>query len=228
VPAVNLAYDKNFVTSSDENSNYTGNKAIDADGTTRWSSAFSEPQYIIVDLGAMYTINTVKLSWEVAYAKNFQVQVSANNATWTTVRDISNNTVTTHNFTDLNAFARYVKIYCINRATPYGFSIYELEVYGTPATAPAMPVHYKEENNSFSVYPIPAKDQFTLVMPDDLNEEIFISILNTLSQTVSERNVDTSFEKRTSFEVADWASGIYFLSIKTRNGILKKKIYIKS
>ena len=53
---------------------------------TRWSSAFSDPQWLQVDLGASQTICEVTLNWEAAYAKSFQIQTSpGRHRTWTTI-----------------------------------------------------------------------------------------------------------------------------------------------
>ena len=53
-------------------------QAVDGNPGTRWSSTFSDPQWIQVDLGATATITQVVLSWEAAYARSFQIQTSTN------------------------------------------------------------------------------------------------------------------------------------------------------
>ena len=64
--------------SSTENAGTPAGAAVDGNTGTRWSSAFSDPQWIQVDLGATATIDQVTLNWEAAYARSFQIQVSAN------------------------------------------------------------------------------------------------------------------------------------------------------
>src|SRR5690349_417464 len=71
--------------SSAENAGTGAAAAVDGNTGTRWSSAFSDPQWIQVDLGATATISQVTLQWEAAYARSFQIQVSADAGTWTTV-----------------------------------------------------------------------------------------------------------------------------------------------
>ena len=71
--------------SSTENAASGAALATDGDTGTRWSSAFSDPQWIQVDLGATVTICQVVLNWEAAYARSFSVQVSTNGTTWTSV-----------------------------------------------------------------------------------------------------------------------------------------------
>ena len=81
-----MALSKTATASSDENQ--TGNPAcaaVDGNTGTRWSSAFSDPQWLEVDLGSSQSICQVGLNWEAAYATAFQVQVSADNVNWTTI-----------------------------------------------------------------------------------------------------------------------------------------------
>src|SRR3954451_8908787 len=71
--------------SSTESAGTPASAAVDGDTGTRWSSAFSDPQWLQVDLGATATINQVVLRWEAAYGTAFQLQTSANGTAWTTV-----------------------------------------------------------------------------------------------------------------------------------------------
>jgi len=132
---LNLALNKPVTVSSVENPATPGTNAVDGILTTRWASAFSNPQWLTVDLGAAYNINEVKITWEPAYAKDYQVQTSANGTDWTTVKTITGNTTLVNNHTGLVTAGRYVRIYGTQRATPYGYSIFELEVYGEPIAA---------------------------------------------------------------------------------------------
>lgn len=125
----NIAYKRTITASSVESDEYLASNAVDGDGTTRWASEFADNQNLIVDLWQSYTISTVKVAWEAAYALQFQVQVSNDNTTWTTVYENYNATGGTQTIEFTPVSARYVKIYCIKRATEYGFSIYEFEVY---------------------------------------------------------------------------------------------------
>src|SRR5208282_5522581 len=59
--------------------------AVDGNLTTRWASAWSDPQWIYVDLGATYNITEVDLYWENAYATSFKIQVSSNASNWITI-----------------------------------------------------------------------------------------------------------------------------------------------
>jgi hypothetical protein len=58
---------------------------VDGNTSTRWYSAFSDPQWLEVDLVSTQSICQVSLMWETAYGKAVQIQTSADNATWTTI-----------------------------------------------------------------------------------------------------------------------------------------------
>jgi hypothetical protein len=116
--------------SSSENTSFTASNAVDGNTGTRWSSAFSDPQWVQVDLGATHAISQVVLNWEAAYATAYQIQTSNDGSTWTT---ISSTTTGTGGVQTLNVTGsgRYVRMNGTARATQYGYSLWEFGVYGT-------------------------------------------------------------------------------------------------
>ena len=126
----NLSQGKTATSSSTENASYTAAEAVDGNTGTRWSSAFSDPQWLQVDLGATHTISQVKLDWEAAYAKAFQIQTSNDGTNWTPI--YSTTTGTGGNQTlNVSGSGRFVRMYGTQRATPYGYSLYEFQVIGS-------------------------------------------------------------------------------------------------
>ena len=130
----NLALNKTATSSSDENGGLPASAAVDGSYGSRWASAFSEPQWLQVDLGSAQTINRVILYWEAAYATAYDIQISTNGTTWITVASIVGGNGSSDDITFTNISARYVRMNGITRVTPYGFSIYEFEVYGLTGT----------------------------------------------------------------------------------------------
>jgi len=126
---INLALNKPALASSLENGTFTAGAAFDGNATTRWSSQFSDPQSIYVDLGARYDICHVVLKWEAALGKDFVIQVSDDAINWTALINIAGN-ANTQNDLLVNGSGRYVRMYGTARGTPYGYSLYEFEVYG--------------------------------------------------------------------------------------------------
>ncbi len=124
----NYAIDK-AATASSVDGEHTADLATDGNKKTRWCSAYSDPQWITVDLGEEKLINRVILRWEAAYAKAFSIKVSTDNENWKTVylTDNGKGGVETLDFNDVTA--RYVKMDGTARGTNWAYSIYEFEVY---------------------------------------------------------------------------------------------------
>jgi hypothetical protein len=124
--------------SSTENGGASAANAFDGNAGTRWSSAFADPQWIRVDLGATATISRVVLRWEAAYARAFTIQTSANGSTWTTVHTTTNGTGGVQDLSVAGS-GRYVRLHATARATAWGVSLWEFQVYGVGGGAPPPP-----------------------------------------------------------------------------------------
>lgn len=127
----NLALNKPTTSSSNESASLASGLAVDGNAATRWSSAYSDPQWIQVDLGSFMLMNRFVLKWEAAYAKDYRVEVSNDGVNWTIVKSVVGNTSQTNDW-QIGCGGRYVRIFGTARATTYGYSLYELEVYGNP------------------------------------------------------------------------------------------------
>ncbi|MEW1862526.1 discoidin domain-containing protein [Streptomyces sp. NPDC088194] len=125
-----LSQGKPATASSIENAGTPASAAVDGDTGTRWSSAAADPQWLQVDLGANASVSKVVLTWEAAYATGFQIQVSADGSTWTPAYSTTTGTGGTQTLA-VNASGRYVRMYGTKRATGYGYSLWEFQVYGT-------------------------------------------------------------------------------------------------
>jgi hypothetical protein len=127
LPAPNLALNKPTATS--DQPLQEGGLAVDGSKSTRWESAFSDAQWISVDLGQAYAISRVLLNWENASAKAYTVEVSSDGDNWTTVYATTNGDGGIDNLLFAPVEARYVKIAGTQRNTQYGYSLFELGVY---------------------------------------------------------------------------------------------------
>jgi beta-glucosidase-like glycosyl hydrolase len=125
-----LSQNKWASASSSEGAGTPAAAAFDGDAGTRWSSMFSDPQWIQVDLGARATLTQVVLNWEAAYATAFQLQVSADAANWTSVYSTTTGTGGVQTLA-VNGNGRYVRMLGTARATGYGYSLWEFGVFGT-------------------------------------------------------------------------------------------------
>ena len=105
--------------------------AVDGDLGTRWASAQDDDHaWLQIDLGAPAALDEVVLRWEAAYASAYEVQVSDDGASWTTVAAVADGDGG-DDVLDVDATGRYVQLQTLERGTGYGYSLWELEVYGT-------------------------------------------------------------------------------------------------
>ncbi|GAB1509408.1 discoidin domain-containing protein [Actinophytocola sp. KF-1] len=123
----NVAQGKTATASSTENAGTPASAAVDGNAGTRWSSAFSDPQWLQVDLGSSQQICRVGLNWETAYARAFQVQVSDNASTWTTIYSTTTSAGGNQSL-DVTGTGRYLRVTGTVRATQWGYSLWELSV----------------------------------------------------------------------------------------------------
>jgi hypothetical protein len=129
----NAALNRPATASSTENGSFPASAAVDGNTGTRWSSAFSDPQWIQVDLGTSQSICQVTLTWETAYGKAFQIQTSNDATTWTTIFSTTTGTGGTQTLA-VTGTGRYLRMFGTTRATQYGYSLWELGVFTTSSS----------------------------------------------------------------------------------------------
>ncbi|MGX6605512.1 galactose-binding domain-containing protein [Micromonosporaceae bacterium Da 78-11] len=153
----NAAQGKTATASSAEGADVAATKAVDGDAGSRWSSTFSDPQWLQVDLGSTQSICQVVLQWEGAYGKAYQIQTSPNGTAWTSIYSTTTGAGGTETLT-VNGSGRYVRMYGTARASGYGYSLYEFKVFtgGTTTTPPVDP----------STPPVDVPGNFTTVWQD--------------------------------------------------------------
>jgi hypothetical protein len=134
----NIALNRPVTASSVQGANYAASYVTDGNLNTRWSSQFSDPQSIYVDLGARYDLCRVVLRWEAALGKDFKIQVSDNASTWKDIVSIVNN-MSYDNYLAVKGTGRYVRIAGTQRGTAYGYSLWEFEVYGKKTVLNCLP-----------------------------------------------------------------------------------------
>ena len=135
VTGENLAKGRAVTVSGEENVAMKANNATDGDAGTRWSSDFTDDAWMFVDLGKEYQVSQVVLNWEGAYGKAYRIQTSMDGENWTTVKNVTNGLGGIETVTFTATEARYVKMQGVTRALPYGYSLWEMEVYGTGASS---------------------------------------------------------------------------------------------
>lgn len=140
----NLALHKPTTASSTKTSQQEAIYATDGNKDTRWGSnynsssndPFDKIEWLQIDLEKSYTLQTIKLQWQDAYAQEYRIQVSEDGVHYTDAVRVSDGDGK-EDIVDLgNVKGRYLRVYC-TKAVPskdgwkwnYGYSLYEVEVY---------------------------------------------------------------------------------------------------
>jgi fibronectin type 3 domain-containing protein len=126
----NLALGRVTTASSVQGTGTPASAATDGNTATRWSSAFSDPQWLQVDLGATHTITQVVLMWESAFAKAYQIQVSPDGVNWTSIYATTAGPGGTETL-NVTGTGRYIRMFGTQRASQFGYSLWEFQVHGS-------------------------------------------------------------------------------------------------
>lgn len=126
---VNLAQQKAVSASTSESQQMHARNAVDGNPTTRWASGRTDDQWLDVDLGGLYNLTGVRLHWEAAYGKDFQIRVSNDGRNWRTAHTTVNGTGGVDSIS-LNTTARYVRMQGLKRGTSWGYSLWQMDVFG--------------------------------------------------------------------------------------------------
>ncbi|RKN04873.1 DUF1080 domain-containing protein [Streptomyces radicis] len=118
------------VTSVEPGSGHVGANAVDGDPATRWGSAYADPQSITVDLGAEHALTGVRLAWETAYARAYTIETSVDGVTWETVHTATAGDGGLDEIALDGTVARHVRLTGTERATQWGYSLWDLAVFG--------------------------------------------------------------------------------------------------
>ena len=110
-------------------SDYRPEHAVDGLADTRWSSDFSDPQWLAIDLGAPTRVSRVVLDWEVACARSYAIQVSPDGSSWREVYATTDGKGGTEEIKFASTAARLIRLYGTQRATPFGYSLWEMRVF---------------------------------------------------------------------------------------------------
>ena len=126
-------YDTNFALASNGSSATasSGNAALAIDGNegTRWESAATDDETWTLNMGQARIFNTIKILWEGAYAKEFELTYSMDGETWNTLYTETNLTKAGWQTIEVEeTTAQYIQYHGTKRATGWGQSFFEFQV----------------------------------------------------------------------------------------------------
>ena len=147
-----LAFGRRVVSTAntDEHQNI---RAVDGNPLTRYAAQADHNAYFYVDLGSIEKIGKVVIDFEAAYAGEYQLQLSNDALTWTTVATIQNTgpTVDEIEFPEFLE-AQFVRFQGVERGTDWGYSFWSFEVYGPASLAKGADVVFVSSNENETVH----------------------------------------------------------------------------
>ncbi|HIW32934.1 MAG TPA: discoidin domain-containing protein [Candidatus Paenibacillus intestinavium] len=129
-PVNNLLSNVAVVTVSSVQAPFEKESLVDGNNGTRWASAQGDDnEWVIIDLGQSAHITELVLNWEAAYGTAYRIFVSDDGLSWYEAYATTTGKGGIENI-PLTTTGRYLKFQGESRATIYGYSLWELEVYG--------------------------------------------------------------------------------------------------
>ncbi len=147
--------------SETEDGTLIGDMAVDGDYTTRWSSAYEDPSWLILDLGSPKKATAAIFTFEASYPTDFEIQGSNDKENWDTLLSVTGNDcggtasgveVTPFEFRfDQSGEYQYYRYYGTARALAYGHSFWEMELYEVIAGKASCGLAYSGDSVTITV-----------------------------------------------------------------------------
>lgn len=226
----NLSLCMKSFASSVESPAYSPDLAIDGSVTSRWGSAFSDPQWITIELDTIYTIGKVVLKWESSYARQYSIQTAIDTASWQTVytETKGNGGADTIVFTPVDA--KYVRMYGTQRRTGYGYSLYEFEIYRPSVTGVETPKACPSKFKLMQNYPNPFNPKTVISFSVGTYNYTSLRVYDLLGREIA--TLVNEFKPAGDYSV-QWnasavSNGIYFYKLQAGEfSDMKKLVLIK-
>lgn len=116
-----------FSASSDLSPAYSTAYAFDGRSDTRWASRQQPRQWLAVDFGRSIPLSRVSIHWERACAMDYELQMSTDRKTWTTLHSEKSNPGGLRTHAGLNGQGRFFRILCLKAGRWNLYSIWEVD-----------------------------------------------------------------------------------------------------
>ncbi len=117
------------ITASSSENGFPPENAVDGDSDSRWSSTWSDQQWLAVDLGSPTRFDHAQIVWEAACAKEYALQTSDDGKAWKTVYTNKEGKPGSEKIAFPAATARWIRILGIKRTGKFGYSVFAFNVY---------------------------------------------------------------------------------------------------
>ncbi|MDD4879499.1 MAG: discoidin domain-containing protein, partial [Candidatus Omnitrophica bacterium] len=118
------------ITASSSEAALSPENLLDGNIATRWSSKFSDNEWLEIDLGEAREISGLTLFWETAYASSYEILLSSDGKDWKSVYKQDKGIGGNEEVSFEKTAARYIKLDFKKRATKWGYSLFEISITG--------------------------------------------------------------------------------------------------
>ena len=126
----NITGESIATSSGNEDDSLSPENAVDGNLYSRWSSPWSDPQWLEIDLKKEKMIDGFTIIWETAFARAFVIEASKDGVTWQNVYQQFSGDGGTDFIKISPVSARFLKLTGTGRATRWGYSLWEFMVHG--------------------------------------------------------------------------------------------------
>lgn len=195
--------------------------ATDGDMVTRWKSASSGAQWLIIDLLAAYQVNRIKITWENGFGANYKLDVSMDKINWTNVFSTTSGNGGVDDNTITPRTARYVKLY-----GPSSYSLWECEVYGK-AINTGIDDPTQASNDQMTMYSDAAEGTLSVKFDLEKQQDVALTVFNLAGQKVfSEQFKNVETETKTIVP-GHLVPGIYFCEVYLKDRRIVRKFLVR-
>jgi len=204
--------------------------AVDGEFNTFWSStAATDPQWIQVLLENSYSVNKVILTWGVNYASSFRM-VNYNHAIFYDL--LYQNTSAAGGVDTVFVSGdtlRTLRVFLDQRSNPQGYSLREIEIYGTPIitdTEDFSPIvqNYELMQNYPNPFNPGSTIRYQIPVAGFVELKVFDVLGNEIETLVKEYQAADRYE--IGFDGSTLASGIYIYRLIVNNFVSAKKMML--
>jgi len=205
-------------------SNHDGNipcNTMDNDLNTRWSS-LGDGQWIQFDLGSQVMFNQLQVAFYLGDVRSsmFDIQVSNDASTWTTVLLNQNSSASTLQLEDFNMpeqNARYIRYIGHGNTNSLWNSLAEVRI--NMDTSLSVSNYHLE--SAISLYPNPSSNQVKISLDNVIGTEY---LLYSISGAIIKKDSIDNTERDLILNVSNLETGVYIIGIVDEKG---KKIFRK-
>ena len=200
----------------------TAKEAFDGNLGSRWiAETKNADEYVGVNLGKLYSLTSVAISWEGAYASEYEILVSTDGEEYNTVKAVTATKADTAEFVfDEAVDAQFVKILCKKDGFGYPYSIWEVGAFGTekgegvttvaPTTvAPAQDETTTPAKQDETTTPAPVVPTVPVAAEKDWSAEDFISSSDATYNDTYKAIKDGAINEIVNIQPADDTLGLY-------------------